>query len=563
MKMKKAMNQSKLMLLLNGSSIVALLLVVLLLFINSGASNRLQKANADKTNLTYNANLFVNGSSSLVQDVRAYAATGDKQYYDSYMDEVNTVKSREQGLAALQEIGITSQEQTMIDQMSSLSNNLVPLEQEAMNQVQNGQIDAALGYVYGSEYSSVISQINSLKENFLSALEERTQSHVNALTTTQNMISAIITIAVFLVGIMQVCVLLVTQKKIIRPVIAVRDQMGEIAQGNLSAHFPLEPDTSEIGMLVHSIHQTRQQLKKYISDINSSLAQMAEGKMDITISTDYKGEFIPIQKAMNQILDSLNNALFQINLTTSHVSDQSQRMASDAQLLSSGVVQQASAVEELSSSIQALSEQVNSTSRDADNARAFSTDAAMQLQACNQKMADLTTAMGDIAQSSRQISGIIKTIDDISFQTNILALNAAVEAARAGEAGKGFAVVADEVQSLANKSSMAAKDISTLIQNSMKMVDHGNSLSADTTAALSTGVAGAHKSTELVDRIAQSARHQAEELAQLTLGMNQISNVVQTNASTSEKSAMSAQELQSEAEELSVSVRRFRLRNRR
>ncbi|MCI9047082.1 MAG: HAMP domain-containing protein [Hungatella sp.] len=561
--MKKAMNQSKLMLLLNGSSIVALLLVVLLLFINSGASNRLQKANADKTNLTYNANLFVNGSSSLVQDVRAYAATGDKQYYDSYMDEVNTVKSREQGLAALQEIGITSQEQTMIDQMSSLSNNLVPLEQEAMNQVQNGQIDAALGYVYGSEYSSVISQINSLKENFLSALEERTQSHVNALTTTQNMISAIITIAVFLVGIMQVCVLLVTQKKIIRPVIAVRDQMGEIAQGNLSAHFPLEPDTSEIGMLVHSIHQTRQQLKKYISDINSSLAQMAEGKMDITISTDYKGEFIPIQKAMNQILDSLNNALFQINLTTSHVSDQSQRMASDAQLLSSGVVQQASAVEELSSSIQALSEQVNSTSRDADNARAFSTDAAMQLQACNQKMADLTTAMGDIAQSSRQISGIIKTIDDISFQTNILALNAAVEAARAGEAGKGFAVVADEVQSLANKSSMAAKDISTLIQNSMKMVDHGNSLSADTTAALSTGVAGAHKSTELVDRIAQSARHQAEELAQLTLGMNQISNVVQTNASTSEKSAMSAQELQSEAEELSVSVRRFRLRNRR
>ncbi len=561
--MKKAMNQSKLMLLLNGSSIVALLLVVLLLFINSGASNRLQKANADKTNLTYNANLFVNGSSSLVQDVRAYAATGDKQYYDSYMDEVNTVKSREQGLAALQEIGITSQEQAMIDQMSSLSNNLVPLEQEAMNQVQSGQIDTALGYVYGSEYSSVISQINSLKENFLSALEERTQSHVNALTTTQNMISAIITIAVFLVGVMQVCVLLVTQKKIIRPVIAVRDQMGEIAQGNLSAHFPLEPDTSEIGMLVHSIHQTRQQLKKYISDINSSLAQMAEGKMDITISTDYKGEFIPIQKAMNQILDSLNNALFQINLTTSHVSDQSQRMASDAQLLSSGVVQQASAVEELSSSIQALSEQVNSTSRDADNARAFSTDAAMQLQACNQKMADLTTAMGDIAQSSRQISGIIKTIDDISFQTNILALNAAVEAARAGEAGKGFAVVADEVQSLANKSSMAAKDISTLIQNSMKMVDHGNSLSADTTAALSTGVAGAHKSTELVDRIAQSARHQAEELAQLTLGMNQISNVVQTNASTSEKSAMSAQELQSEAEELSVSVRRFRLRNRR
>ncbi len=561
--MKKAMNQSKLMLLLNGGSILALLLVVVLLFIYNGASSRLEKANADKNSLTYNANRFMNGSSSLVQDVRAYAATGDKQYYDGYMNEVYTLKNREQGVAALQEIGITSDEQAMIDQMSSLSNDLVPLEQEAMNQVESGQIDAALGYVYGTEYSTVISQINALKEQFLNALETRTQTQVNSLTTAQNMISMIITIAVLLVGLMQVCVLLVTQKKIIRPVIAVRDQMGEIADGNLSAPFPLESDTSEIGMLVHSIHETRDQLKKYISDINSSLAHMAEGKMDIAISSDYKGEFIPIQKAMNQILDSLNNALFQINRTSDQVSNQSQRMAADAQVLSSGVVQQASAVEELSASIQALSDQVGATSKDADTARSFSTDAAIQLQACNQKMAQLTAAMGDIAQSSQQISGIIKTIDDISFQTNILALNAAVEAARAGEAGKGFAVVADEVQSLANKSSMAAKDIATLIQNSMKMVEHGNSLSEDTTAALSTGVAGAQKSTELVDRIAQSAKQQAESLAQLTLGMNQISSVVQSNASTSEKSAMSAQELQSEAEELSVSVRRFRLRRQR
>ncbi len=560
--MKKAMNQSKLMLLLNGGSILALMLVAVLLLVYVSASNRLEKANADKTSLTYNANRFTNGSSSLVEDVRAYAATGDRQYYDSYMNEVNTLKNREQGVAALQEIGITSEEQSMINQMSSLSNDLVPLEEEAMNQVQNGQIDAALGYVYGQEYSTVISQINSLKEDFLSALDARTQAHVNSLITAQNVISIIIMIAVFLVGIMQVYVLVITQKKIIHPVISVRDQMGEIARGNLSAEFPLEPDTSEIGMLVHSIHETKDELKKYIYDINSKLAQMAEGKMDLGISNDYKGEFIPIQKAMNQILDSLNNALFQINLTSDQVSQQSQHMAADAQVLSSGVVQQASAVEELSSSIQTLSQQVNSTSQDADTARTFSANATIQLQACNQKMADLTSAMGDIARSSQQISGIIKTIDDISFQTNILALNAAVEAARAGSAGKGFAVVADEVQSLANKSSMAAKDIAVLIQNSMKMVEHGASLSAETTSALSTGVAGAQKSTELVERIAESAKHQAESLSQLTLGMNQISSVVQSNASTAEKSATAAQQLQSQAEEMSVSVRRFRLRRR-
>ena len=168
--------------------------------------------------------------------------------------------------------------------------------------------------------------------------------------------------------------------------------------------------------------------------------------------------------------------------------------------------------------------------------------------------------MEDISKSSRQISGIIKTIEDISFQTNILALNAAVEAARAGAAGKGFAVVADEVQSLATKSSIAAKDITKLIEASMKLVEHGTALSNDTTQSLSTGVMGAKRSTDLVGRIADSAIEQAESLAQLTEGMDQISNVVQTNAATAEKSARSARDLNLQAEEMRVSVQKFRLR---
>ena len=560
--MKKAMNQSKLMLLLNGGSIVALLVMMVLLIIYGNASRRLNQANLDKSELTSNANRFMNGSSYLVEEVRAYAATGDMQYYDNYWNEVNHLKNREQGVAALQEIGITSEEQAMIDRMSAISNELVPLEENSMNLVQNGQMDAALNYVYGTEYSQSIEQINSLKEEFLSDLESRTQSEVDALIAEQSIIQIVIIFALIGVGIIQIYIMAVTQKRILSPVIAVRDQMGEIAQGNLSAEFSLKPDTSEIGMLVYSIYETKQQLKRYISDINSKLAQMAEGKMDISISNDYKGEFVPIQKAMKQILEALNLALFQINQTTNQVSDESQRMSSEAQVLSSGVVQQASAVEELSASIKSLSEQVNATSKDADDARRFSSNAAIQLQTCNQKMEELAGAMGDIAKSSNQISGIIKTIEDISFQTNILALNASIEAARAGAAGKGFAVVADEVQSLANKSSVAAKDIAKLITNSLNLVEHGTSLSVDTTDALSEGVREAEQSTELVQRIADSARDQAEALTQLTEGMNQIADVVQTNAATAEKSAASAQQLQNGAEELKVSVEKFQLRRR-
>ena len=561
--MKKAMDQSKLITLLNIVSLVALLVVAALLFIRSGVSGRLNAANEDRFNLTYNANRFMNGSAYLTNEVRAYAATGNQVHYDNYWNEINVLKNRDEGVAALQEIGITAGEQAMIEAMSALSNQLVPLEENAMEDVQAGRMSDAVSYVYGDEYTQAITEINSLKEQFLVQLDTRTKARVDELTMEVTIINLINLLAIVVAGMMQVLIMLFTKRRILQPVIEVRDQMGEISQGNLSADFPLAADTSEIGMLVESIHETKRELKKYIHDIDGTLSQMAQGRMDLSIGSDYRGEFRPIQQAMSQILDALNAALSQINQTATRVTEESERMASDAQILSDGAVEQASTVQELSASIQTLASQVGSTSADADDARRCSADMENQLNLCSEKMDQLTKAMSDISASSQQISGIIKTIEDIAFQTNILALNAAVEAARAGEAGKGFAVVADEVQSLANKSSMAAKDISTLIQNSMKMVDHGNSLSADTTAALSTGVAGAHKSTELVDRIAQSARHQAEELAQLTLGMNQISNVVQTNASTSEKSAMSAQELQSEAEELSVSVRRFRLRNRR
>ncbi len=561
--MKKTISQSMLSFILNGISILALIFLALSLLSYSKVSSALDNASENRFALTYNANRFMNGSAYLTNEVRAFASTGLQEHYDNYWNEVNTLQNRDKGVAAMQEIGITQEEQKMIDDMSSLSNNLVPLEEEAMKNVQAGKMQEAIDYVYGTEYDTSIAQINSLKEQFLDALDTRTQAQLETLSRQSKFIQATMFAALIVVAIIQLLIMFITKHRVLRPVIAVRDQMGEISKGNLSAEFPLKSSTSEIGMLVESIHETKRELKKYIHDIDSKLSEMAQGNMDLTIGDDYRGEFLPIQDAMRQIVDSLNTALSRINLTAEHVSEESRKMASDAQILSSGAVAQASAVQELSASIQELSTQVDLTSSDADTAQKCSTEAATLLLASNEKMGDLTAAMEDISNASQEIGGIIKTIEDISFQTNILALNAAVEAARAGEAGKGFAVVAEEVQSLANKSSASAKDITELIENSIRMIRQGTSLTSETTSALADVVVGAKQATDLIEHIAGSAMQQSQALHQLKAGMEQIAGVVQTNASTAEKSAASAKELQSQSEELKVSVHSFRLRRHR
>ena len=558
--MKKSISQSLLTAILNGISILSLFYLAFALFSYRNVNTQLNKAYEERIDLTYNANRFMNGSAYLTNEVRAFAATGLQEHYDNYWNEVNNLQNRDKGVAAMQQIGITSSEQKMIDDMYALSNELVPLEAEAMKNVQTGKLEASLDYVYGEAYSDSIAKINTLKEQFLSDLDKRTAAQVNALTAQTNRIRIQMIIALSVVGIMQLGNMFLVRFKVLRPIVSIEKQMLEISHGNLSADFALTSDTSEIGMLVHSIHETRRELKKYISDINTTLTQMAQGNMDLSIGNDYRGEFQPIQRAMAQILDSFNRALSQINKAAEQVSEESGKMSTNAQSLSDGATEQAAAVEELSASITEISKQVNSTSSDADNANKASEEAMKHLSICNEKMEALRAAIEEISDSSRQIGGITKAIEDISLQTNILALNASVEAARAGEAGKGFAVVAGEVQSLANKSTESAKNISVLIEKSIKQVQSGAALSVETMNALMEVISSGEQSAAMIERIASSAMQQAESLDQVTVGMNQISDVVQNNAATAEDTASSAQGLRHSAEDLRASVHRFRLR---
>ena len=180
--MKKAMNQSKRISILNTISVLVLMLTLLLVFLNISYSSRLSKATNNRAELTENANVFMDASAYLTNEVRAYASTSIQEHYDNYMNELNTLKNRESSLAKMQAIGITAEEQGLIDKMAGISDTLVPFEEDAMEQAHRGENDKALAYVYGDEYSSAISQIDDIKKQFLTTLSNRTTNEVVEIT---------------------------------------------------------------------------------------------------------------------------------------------------------------------------------------------------------------------------------------------------------------------------------------------------------------------------------------------------------------------------------------------
>ena len=344
------------------------------------------------------------------------------------------------------------------------------------------------------------------------------------------------------------------------PIREATERMYRLAQGDLSSEVKVSKRKDEIGTLTGAFYETVEALKSYIKDIDNVLREISKGNLLVMPQADFRGEFTEIRKSMDQILDSLNETFHEFLNATSQVSSSAAQFSAGAQTLSQGATEQASSVEELAATINEINDSISSSANSAVQANQRVYAVGQEAEESNRQMNEMLQAMTDIKTASDQIDKIIKTIEDIAFQTNILALNAAVEAARAGSAGKGFAVVADEVRNLAGKSAEASKDTAALIENALNAVHRGTGIADKTAQSLMRVVNGVNEVNKTVTEISDNAAQEASSAAQINQGIEQISGVVQTNSATAEESAATSDDLLRQAQTLLELMQKFKIR---
>ncbi len=441
------------------------------------------------------------------------------------------------------------------------------------NTLLNDWINKAQKVIGAVEQNDSLKATNLMKEEEIPALlliekeAKKMSTDINEFSN-QSLTNTIkasnrVTKVVFYTTLIAIIIVIYTSLKItshiVKPVLEVSEAANKLSNGVLDTTVTYEGN-DELGVMAEGVRNTIKILNKYITYIDSILATMSKGNFNIKIEESFIGDFENIENSLIKFSTEMSSILQKIDLVSEQVASGSEQVASGSQELAQGATEQAASVEDLSNVIKIMTDDINLNAKSAHEASSLVTRSGELLLESNEKMKNMIMAMSEISDKSNEIGKIIKTIDDIAFQTNILALNAAVEAARAGNAGKGFAVVADEVRNLAQKSAEAAKNTNILIAGTVEAVENSSKIADETAHSLLDIVEDSTKMTQMMVDIANASEKQSKAAENIKETILEISSVVQNNSATAEESSAASEELNGQSQILKDLVGEFVLK---
>jgi len=489
----------------------------------------------------------------------------DKEHVETrklVLEEFNSLNNR---IDIIRKVNLNFLEDGIIDDnLDTLETNVAELRKEyekIYNITQQEGFSGNMADIDISEYAKIFGIITeSSTALYEEAQTVATEFDKDVSTTVKKSVIISIGLSAFSV-VSGVVIAIYITKRLTHPIKEIEIAANKMSVGEFDISINYE-SKDELGSLSNGMREMSYNINEIINDTVRVLGEIALGNFDVSTEVEYIGIFKNIENSVIKITEDLSETMSEINVASEEVGSASDQVASGSQMLSQGATEQAGAIEELSATIMDISEKIKDTAENARKTNNLTMSAERQVKSGNEQMKEMIKAMEEISLTSNEIGRIIKTIDDIAFQTNILALNAAVEAARAGSAGKGFAVVADEVRNLAAKSAEAAKSTASLIENSIKAVENGTLIVDNTAQSLQRIINATNRTNLLVNEIAKACEEEASAINQVTIGVEQISEVVQTNSATAEESAAASEELSGQAQMLKSLIENFKLKEK-
>ena len=532
-------------------------IIFLLIFIISNVLlNRI--SNEQVENTTY-LNQYRIGSKVLTASVQGYATTGDIAYYNDYMKELNEDKNRDIAWEALKENNLKESEWSALEHIAQMSQNLVPIEEKAMDSVKQGRLSEAQSYVFGDSYEKVVKEINSSTDTCIKNIQSRMSATKNIYNIAMY-ISMILFIVSFIAIVLRIrTTVAFSKKELLTPIVKVSDQLKELAGGHFVNNMDLVEDDSEVGNMVGAINFMNYNFTNMITELSAVLEKMGQGNYNVELTQEYVGEFEKIKDSMIKIITDTKETLKGIQNAAHEIGSGSEQLAQAATDLAEGSTVQASKISETTAMIDSMAESIESKAKEAEETAQISKEAAKVVHNGNIKMQELKEAISRISDCSKEIHSIIEVIEDIAGQTNLLSLNASIEAARAGEAGRGFAVVAEQVKNLAEQSTQAAGETTRLIQNTIHAVEKGMVIADETEASMTEVMEGAKGATEKMIQMADGLSKEVESVRQIDENIAHVAEIVDSNSATSEENAAISEEQSAQIQTMVQMVEQFEI----